>query len=461
MSQLTIQVGAPVVGYASYRVDDPPPGGNRSGDLDPGETGDVIVTLRNTGLGRAHAVTATLYSTDARLHVVDSTGSFGDIAPDTTGSNDGDRFTVSADYSIPRDSVFPCTLVVVAGGITRRLGFNIGIGAIRSVDPIPDGPRTPVLYWAYDEVDTGYEECPLFDWVDIAGVGTRLMDSIIPDDTTIVINLPSSFGPFRYYGQDYHQLSICSNGFIVPGSTTYEGLVNADLPMDSGPSMLAVNWDDMYAPWGNGIWYYNDSANHRFVVQWDSMPHLPDYWIVDWYEVVLYDTALSAADGNCEFLFQYLTANKATSTTIGIQDPTYAVGITELFNAAYTKGASPLVPGHAIKFTTDVPKVAVKEPVAATGLPRRLALHANAANPFRGVTQLRYTVPCEMKLALSVYDRTGRKVKGLFSGIVQPGVRTAVWDGRDDQGHRAPQGVYFWRLESEDATLTRKAIKID
>ena len=57
------------------------------------------------------------------------------------------------------------------------------------------------------------------------------------------------------------------------------------------------------------------------MVQWDSMPYVGAYWIVDWYEMVVYDTTISAEDGNCEFLFQYLTANKTNSTTIGIQDP--------------------------------------------------------------------------------------------------------------------------------------------
>ena len=458
MSQLTIQVGAPILGYASYRVDDPPPGGNRSGTLDPGETAHLIVTLGNHGKGVAKAVFATLRSTDAHLHVVDSTGSFGDIPPDTTGTNDGDRFTVSADYSIPRDTAIRCSLMVVTGGITRRLGFDIEMGSIRAIDPIPDGPRRPPLYWAYDEVDTGYVECPVFNWIDIVGLGTR-MD--MADDETRVIDLPSSFGPFRYYGKNYRQLSICSNGFVSPGATTYDTLMNQRLPMDSGPALLAVNWDDLYPPFGNGIWYYNDSANHRFVVQWDSMPYVQAYTTVDWFELVLYDTTLSAPDGNCEFLFQYLTANKTNSATIGIQDPTDSVGITELFNATYTKGASPWVPGHAIKFTTDVPKVAVKEPAAGTALPQRLALLANAPNPFRDATRLRYTVPREMKLSLSVYDRTGRRVKRLFSGVVQPGVRTAMWNGRDELGRSVAQGIYFWRLESETTSLTRKAIKIE
>ena len=459
-SPLALLVGAPWLGFESYVAEDSPPGGNGNGMIDPGETGDIIATLRNAGLGNAYGVTGTLRSTDSRLQATDSVGAFGDIAKDTTGSNGADHFTVFADPSIPRETQVPCTLVVNTGGITRRLGFTIGVGVIRSIDPIPDGPRTPPLYWAYDEVDTGYSECPVFDWVDIEGVGTRLLAGRIPDDTTLVIDLPPSFGPFRFYGQDYAQVSISSNGFVAPGSTTYEEWTNEELPMSSAPPLLAVNWDDVYPPSGNGIWYYHDTANHRFVVQWDSMPYVSGSTF-DWYEVVLYDTTLSAVDGNCEFLYQYLTANKTSSSTIGIQDPTYAIGISALFNATYPRGASPWVPGHAVKFTTDAPYLAVQEPATAAGLPLRLALLAGGRNPFRGEAVVRYAVPREMNLSLSVYDRAGRKVKSLFSGLDQPGVRTATWDGRDEQGRRVAQGVYFYRLESDDATLTRKAVKID
>jgi len=215
-SSLTLPVGAPKLVYVSYLVDDPPPGGNGNGMIDPGENGDVVATLCNTGLGNAYGVTATLRSTDPRLQVTDSTGSFGDIAKDTTGTNNSDRFSLFADPSIPRETQVPCTLVVSTGGLTRRFGFIIGVGLIRTRDPIPDGPRTPVLYWAYDEVDSGYSERPDYNWVEVAGIGTMLS---LGDDTTCQISLPPGFGPFRFYGQDVTTLSICSNGWVGLGST--------------------------------------------------------------------------------------------------------------------------------------------------------------------------------------------------------------------------------------------------
>jgi hypothetical protein len=458
-SSLTLLVGAPKLGYVSYRAEDPPPGGNGNEMIDPGETGDVIVTLRNTGLGNAYGVTAKLRSTDPRLQVTDSTGSFGDIAKDTTGTNNGDRFTVFADPSIPRETQVPCTLVVSTGGITKRLGFNIGVGVIRTRDPIPDGPRTPAQYWAYDEVDTGYSERPDYNWVEVAGIGTELS---LADDTTCQISLPSGFGPFRFYGQDVTTLSVCSNGWVGLGSSSDHTLDNTSLPSTSLPiGAMAINWDDCYPPAGHGIWYYHDAANHRFVIEYDSIPYWSNQSAYEKYEVIVYDTTLAAEDGNCEFEFQYQTATQTSSSCVGMQDPTMAIGVTCVNNSIYTRGASSWVPGHVVKYTTDVPHVAVEEPAAEAALPQRLALLASGPNPFRGKTQLRYAVPRAMRLSLSVYDRAGRKVASLFSGLAQPGVRSAAWNGCDDQGRLVAQGVYFYRLESETATLTRKAIKVD
>jgi hypothetical protein len=473
-SSLTLLVGAPKLGYVSYRADDPPPGGNGNGMVDPGETGDIIATLRNTGLGNAYGVTATLRSTDSRLQVTDSTGSFGDIARDTTGANSGNRFTVFADPSIPRETQVPCTLVVTTGtrdmtemspisdrvpSASWKLGFNIGVGVIRTRDPIPDGPRTPARYWAYDEVDTGYSERPDYNWVEVTGIGTELS---LTDDTTCQINLPSGFGPFRFYGQDITTLSICSNGWVGLGSTTDHTLTNVPLPSSTLPiGAMAINWDDCYPPAGHGIWYYHDAANHRFVVEYDSIPYWSDQTAYETYEIIMYDTTLAAEDGNCEFVFQYQTAARTSSSCMGMQDPALTVGVTCLNDNAYTRGASSWIPGHVVKYTTDVPIVGVEEPAAEAALPQRLALLASAPNPFRRATLLRYAVPREMKLSLSVYDRTGRKIKGLFSGLALPGFHTAAWDGHDDQNRSVAQGVYFWRLESENATFTRKAIKLN
>ncbi|MFO7650271.1 MAG: C25 family cysteine peptidase, partial [bacterium] len=185
-SGITLWVGTAALGYASLDVDDCPPGGNGDGKVDPGETAQLYVTLRNTGLGHGYNVNATLRSGDARFTVPDSTGAYGRITRDTTGAN-ADPFVVSADASIPRETAIPCTLVVTAdNGYRATLRFSLVIGEVRAIDPIPDGARTPALYWAYEDVDEAYDEAPEFEWVDIAGIGTRLT---LSDDQTVVVSI--------------------------------------------------------------------------------------------------------------------------------------------------------------------------------------------------------------------------------------------------------------------------------
>ena len=453
VSYVTFHVGAPIITFVDKVVKDSA-GARPNGKLDPGETADLEITLRNAGLGNATNVRAVLTSGDSRLTVPDSLAAYGTIPRESTVVNRSDHFTLHADAGIPPGTPVACTLAVTSdNGYAATLPFTLIVGEMRTIDPIPDGPRTPAMYWAYDEVDTGYAECPAFNWIDIAGLGTRMDMS---DDETRVISLPSGFGPFRYYGQDYTQVSICSNGFIAPGSTTFNDWTNTSLPSGSAPPLLAVNWDDIYPPSSNGVWYYHDSVSHRFIVQWDSMPYVNSGSAFDWYEVVFYDTTLKAADGNCPFLYQYLTANYTGSTTIGIQDPTYAIGITELFDGTYTPGASPWVSAHAISFTTDAPLLVVAEPAAGVILTRK-PLEV-LPNPFNASARVNWQMIRDGAANLKVFDASGRVVRTLLSGPHAAGAYTVVWNGTDDAGRRLAHGVYFVRLDTPDQAVKVKTV---
>ncbi|MBM3315058.1 hypothetical protein FJY71_04350, partial [candidate division WOR-3 bacterium] len=52
----------------------------------------------------------------------------------------------------------------------------------------------------------------------------------------------------------------------------------------------------------------------------------------------------------------------------------------------------------------------------------------------------------------------GREVRCLVNGAVPAGVRTLVYDGRDNRGRALPAGVYLLRLDAEGKVLTEKVI---
>lgn len=453
-SPLTLVVGAPVLGYVSNRADDPPPGGNGNGMIEPGETADLLVTLRNAGLGHAYNVTAVLRSGDARLSVLDSSGTWTVIMRDSVATSSGDRFRVRADGSLPRETQVPCTLYLSVGGVVQVRQFNLGIGEIRVCDPIPDNAQ-PTRFWAYDDTDTLYSGHPRFNWVEIRGLGTRLS---LSDDQTVTISLPSSFGPWVYYGRSYTQVSVCSNGWVAPGATTITSYSNTPLPNTDMPPAVFLNWDDLYPPAGNGVWYYHDEDNHRFIVEYDSVRYYSGTNF-EKNQMVIYDTTVSS--GENDIMLQYLTANQTVSATVGLQDDTKTIAIQVLCDGQYHRGADDIVPSRAIRFSADHPIVGMEEEPVGAGDATGLAFVSCGPNPLRGSAGIGYTVPRAGRVSLGVYNAAGRKVATLFAGMQPAGFHAATWHRCDDEGQSVSQGIYFYRLEADGARLVRKVVVLD
>ncbi|MBN2465928.1 T9SS type A sorting domain-containing protein [candidate division WOR-3 bacterium] len=460
LSGINLSVGAPVLAYAGQTANDSPPGGNGDSRIDPGEIAELVVTLHNSGLGHGYNVSATLRSGDSRFAVPDSVAGFGTIPLDSFGANGADPFVVSADITIPREYAVPCTLLVTAdGGYSKTIPFSVVVGEMRATDPIPDGPRTPVLYWAYDDTDTLYDQCPTYDWVEVNDVGTRL--TFAHNDAVVAINIPAGFGPLVYYGQTYSHLSVSADGWIACGNYTQGDYDNTALPSNSAPpAAICANWDDLYPVSGGGgagyVYYYHDTANHRLIVEYDSVRYYSGS-IRDKFEFVFYDTTLAAVDGNNPILVQYMTANQTTSSTVGLQDGSRAIGIQCLFNGSYHRGASPLVPEHAILYTTDA-ATGVSEPRTDAGTAVTKLSVAVAPNPSRRAARIAWQLPKPGPVRLRVYDAGGRCVRTLVNEAMPAGRHLSAWDGKDDLGRTVANGLYLYRLQTDGRSLTTKAV---
>jgi hypothetical protein len=92
------------------------------------------------------------------------------------------------------------------------------------------------------------------------------------------------------------------------------------------------------------------------------------------------------------------------------------------------------------------------------GIPAAFRLGLNAPNPFNPRTALAYAVPSESHVALRVYDVSGRLVRTLVDGAVEPGGHEAIWDGRNEKGHEVGSGVYFCVMEAQGFRGSTKMI---
>jgi hypothetical protein len=451
-SSFSVRVGTGIMNYAGKRTYDPPPGGNNNGRIDPGEDAQVFVSLHNSGLGNGYNVRGILRSGDSRFQITDSNGVWGLVSHDSTRENT-DQFGIHADGTILPETSIPCTLYVYAdGNYSAQFSFVIVVGEIRASDPTPDNAEPPI-YWAYDSADSTYSERPEFNWIEIRGRGTTIS---LSDDQTVTISLPSAFGPLKYYGQSYTQVSVCGNGFIMPGSYTFTTWTNAALPTSSiaAPAICGV-WDDLFPLIGGGVKYFHDTTNHCFIVEWDSVAYYSPQTNSDKWQIVIYDTTLAAPDGQNQVVVQYLTADHYGSCTAGIQNENYSYAINCLFDGAYNRGSMPILANSAIKYTTSVPATGISEP-AMTPLYLRDVPFAVYPNPFKGKVQVRCQVPVAGKVSLRVYDIGGREVNTLCNQDLTPGTYNFTWNGTDHSGNAVAAGVYFYQLETPTFKLARK-----
>ncbi len=119
-----------------YVIDDS--NGNNNGKIDPGETVDIIVTLKNSGDVTAENISGEISTTSAYLAIVAGTADFGTLAQGETGEG---TFTVTANASTPAGQPAGIDLDVTSNGgtYTNNFSMNFVIGQIPVVIIDMDG----------------------------------------------------------------------------------------------------------------------------------------------------------------------------------------------------------------------------------------------------------------------------------------------------------------------------------
>jgi len=89
------------------------------------------------------------------------------------------------------------------------------------------------------------------------------------------------------------------------------------------------------------------------------------------------------------------------------------------------------------------------EPVASS--PRYFSLGQNNPNPFSRSTNIQFALPAQSRVRLVVYNITGQQVRTLVDGTLNSGYHNIAWNGSDQSGRAAANGIYFYRMEASGA----------
>ena len=358
---VTLVVRAGRLQFSAVTLLDSAPGGNNNGRLGRGESGLIELALHNAGGAGVGAVHALVTCADTVVVLTDSQSWYGNVAAGQTVSGNRDRLAVAAGLGLPRALPVTFHAHVWADGGTYRYSdtFSFQIPGEQGTSVEPTGPDA-YGYWCYDNTDTASGRAPTYDWVELSsGLGTEIAAVSDSDAVTRTLTMPFTF---KMYNQTNTVMSVCSNGFLALGTTTYKRGTNAPIPDTAGPPLLiAPFWDDLNPDEGsNGYgtaYQYSDTANHRWIVEYKDFAHYNQQSIRETFEAIFYDPAYyPTPTGDGEIVFQYNRVSLNSSMTLGIKDNTETRGIQYVYNNTYAPTAAYVQVGRAVKFTTNPPR---------------------------------------------------------------------------------------------------------
>jgi len=413
--------------------------GNGNGRPDPDETIGIDVTLKNVGVDPGTGISAVLTTTDPFLTVTQNSSIFPDILPQETGSS-LQQYVVDISESCPLGRWVLAELMITAdGGYENNAPITFQVS-----NPIyqPTGPDA-YGYYAFDDFDAGGQE---FEWIEIdpgmGGAGTLINYTI--DDQTIQITLPFNF---TYYGIEYSNVSICSNGWIAMGNTGDTDYSNSHIPDPDGPpAMIAPFWEDLSPQLAGTVSHYYDAINHKFIIEFNNVRQYSPSSARETFEIILYDPVhYPTPTGDGTILFQYGPLTDPSSCTVGMEDQSETMGLEILFNGDYSISTSAIDSGRTILFTTvsEAPQVIVE--LNPYGTPIQIpasggAFDYNIAGSNNDSTSMTFDIWCDVTLPSgSSYG----PLLGPVSITLSPGI-TIDRDRTQSVPAMAPGGNYVY-----------------
>ncbi len=345
--------------------------------LIPGETSQFYLTLENVGTVSAAGISAQLSCTNSNIVIAQSTQSFSSLSTNQSTTNTT-PFMVSANQNMYTGTVITLEIgLTYNNGSTQSLTRDITIGNVNQTSMT--GPDS-YGYICVANSDAHPMAKP-YNWIELnpslGGSGTAIS---LTDNSTegsgsfITVNLPFIF---KYYGQNYSQITICSNGFIMPGNKGSQEWMNWEIPGPMVPRpIIAPFWDDLIIQYDSRMYYKYISESNQFVIEWYKLKNKHNTAMQETFEVVICNSLATATPtGDNALLFQYQTFNNVDSgnygvdyvdhgqyASVGIADHTGLVGIGYTYQNNYPITGSQLGNYSTLFFSTMLTQDAITNP---------------------------------------------------------------------------------------------------
>jgi hypothetical protein len=425
LSPFSKVVNAPQLSYNSVTIT------SGTGSLEPGDTANLAVNLNNVGSAAADSVTGILRALSDFIDVLDSTGYYAHISPDSMASNSANPFSIAVDSNAPIDTSAQFMLILNSTHYAGTLWFSLRIGRKDFYIWNPD--QTPQPGENIRDILTGLgyfgdygtsltTDLVLYQAIFVCtGVypNNYVINSSSPEATALVDYVQNQNGRMYLEGGDVWFYDPPTGYNFAP---LFGISASADGSSDMGPVAGEANaftqdmdfnyggensWMDHIDPAGGFLIFHDGDDNYYCGVAYDAT----DYRTV-----------------GTSFELGLLTDATPPSTRAALLDSIM----------------------HFFGISTGIQDAKMQIP----GINTTMEIYPN---PCRGIMYIRIQDSANNigSNIITIYDASGRAVMN-YRSVANNGLIT--WSGQDELGRDLPGGVYFVCWKSKDIKRTHKVV---
>ena len=91
-------------------------------------------------------------------------------------------------------------------------------------------------------------------------------------------------------------------------------------------------------------------------------------------------------------------------------------------------------------------------------VPKEYVLAQNYPNPFNPTTQIKYDLPEDAMVNITIYDTMGRVVSNLVSSQQNAGYKSIQWNATNNLGEPVSAGLYLYTIQAGQFRQTKKMV---
>lgn len=469
ISNFNLMLNAPVIVFGETSIDDTQ--ANNNGRLDPGETILLSVPVQNTGHALSENGIISYASTNPLVTIQSSSTNVNSINPQATTIVD---LMISADPSAPTGSIANIGLFAHFGSIINQSSIVLPVGL--KIESFETGnfsafPWIPNATNPWTVVNTG-----AFDGTYVAksgpiGHSANTSISIVDTASTagyikfaVKVSSESGYDFLKFYVDNSEKASWSGEVDwtevqypVTAGVHTYKWTYNKDNIVTSGSDCGWIDKIIFPAAGGSATEAPLAYMNNETLAYGSIAPNTTftkEIVMVNFGNQALTGT-ITVPNGffvdseNVTTLNYTIPANSNQSFNI-----IFAPTVLGNYNGEVTVSTNdPSNPNLSVQITASCQNIST-DPVTA----KVTKLYANYPNPFNPTTNIAFSLKEQANVSIDIFNVKGQLVKRLINGQMPAGNHTITWTGKDENQKQVSSGVYFYRMQTNNYTTTRKML---